>query len=201
MKNPFIGCFNKSVIVTYLGLASSLSGIATLLIQNPYESINRMDIAMILLIFAGICDLFDGFIARKCKRNETQKQFGIQIDSLVDVISFLVFPAIILLKMNTNMLLLCILYLITGVTRLAWFNIHTDGHTDYYQGLPVTFIAFFAPIIYSLNLGFNHVVFPILYSIISLLFVLNIPIKKPKSLVAYLAFIIIAVGVVVLIAC
>lgn len=201
MKNPFIGCFNKSVIVTYLGLASSLSGIATLLIQNPYESINRMDIAMILLIFAGICDLFDGFIARKCKRNETQKQFGIQIDSLVDVISFLVFPAIILLKMNTNMLLLGILYLITGVTRLAWFNIHTDGHTDYYQGLPVTFIAFFAPIIYSLNLGFNHIVFPILYSIISLLFVLNIPIKKPKSLVAYLAFIIIAVGVVVLIAC
>jgi CDP-diacylglycerol--serine O-phosphatidyltransferase len=160
-----------------------------------------MDIAMILLIFAGICDLFDGFIARKCKRNETQKQFGIQIDSLVDVISFLVFPAIILLKMNTNMLLLGILYLITGVTRLAWFNIHTDGHTDYYQGLPVTFIAFFAPIIYSLNLGFNHIVFPILYSIISLLFVLNIPIKKPKSLVAYLAFIIIAVGVVVLIVC
>ena len=201
MKNPFIGCFNRSVIVTYLGLACSLLGISLLLTQNVYESVNRMDIAMIFLIIAGICDLFDGFIARKCKRNDIQKQFGIQIDSLVDVISFLVFPAVILLKMNTSMWWLAILYMIAGVTRLAWFNIHTDGHTDYYQGLPVTFIAFFAPIIYSLNIGFNNIVFPILYSIISLLFVLNIPIKKPKSILAYTLFSIVAIGVVLLILC
>ena len=201
MKNPFIGCFNRSVIVTYLGLACSLLGISLLLTQNVYESVNRMDIAMIFLIIAGICDLFDGFIARKCKRNDIQKQFGIQIDSLVDVISFLVFPAVILLKMNTSMWWLAILYMIAGVTRLAWFNIHTDGHTDYYQGLPVTFIAFFAPIIYSLNIGFNNIVFPILYSIISLLFVLNIPIKKPKSILAYALFSIVAIGVVLLILC
>ena len=201
MKNPFIGCFNRSVIVTYLGLACSLLGISLLLTQNVYESVNRMDIAMIFLIIAGICDLFDGFIARKCKRNDIQKQFGIQIDSLVDVISFLVFPAVILLKMNTSMWWLASLYMIAGVTRLAWVNIHTDGHTDYYQGLPVTFIAFFAPIIYSLNIGFNNIVFPILYSIISLLFVLNIPIKKPKSILAYALFSIVAIGVVLLILC
>ena len=201
MKNPFIGCFNRSVIVTYLGLACSLLGISLLLTQNVYESVNRMDIAMIFLIIAGICDLFDGFIARKCKRNDIQKQFGIQIDSLVDVISFLVFPAVILLKMNTSMWWLAILYMIAGVTRLAWFNIHTDGHTDYYQGLPVTFIAFFVPITYSLNIGFNNIVFPILYSIISLLFVLNIPIKKPKSILAYALFSIVAIGVVLLILC
>lgn len=201
MKNPFIGCFNRSVIITYFGLACSLLGISLLLTQNVYESVNRMDIAMIFLIIAGICDLFDGFIARKCKRNDIQKQFGIQIDSLVDVISFLVFPAVILLKMNTSMWWLAILYMIAGITRLAWFNIHTDGHTDYYQGLPVTFIAFFAPIIYSLNIGFNNIVFPILYSIISLLFVLNIPIKKPKSILAYALFSIVAIGVVLLILC
>ena len=71
MKKYFIGCFNKSVILTYIGLASALSGINMLLVpNNPVETINRMDFAMLFLIIAGICDLFDGFIARKCKRNE-----------------------------------------------------------------------------------------------------------------------------------
>ena len=201
MKKYFIGCFNKSVILTYVGLASALCGIANLLINNPYESVNRMDFAMLFLIIAGICDLFDGFIARKCKRNDTQKQFGIQIDSLVDVISFLVLPAVILLKMNPNMQIIAILYMIAGVTRLAWFNIHTDGHTDYYQGLPVTVVAFVLPLIYALRLSINNILFPILFATIALLFVLNIPIKKPKSIKAYFLFSLIAIGMFVLILC
>lgn len=198
MKNPFIGCFNKSVILTYVGLASSLYGIANLLVNNPYESVDRMGIAMLCLIIAGVCDLFDGFIARKCKRNDVQKEFGVQIDSLVDVISFLVFPSVILLKMNPATSVLAILYMIAGVTRLAWFNIHTDGNTKYYQGLPVTVVAFILPIIYGLELSFNSILFPILFTIIALLFVLNIPIKKPKSIKAYCLFSLIAVGTIIL---
>lgn len=200
MKNPFIGCFNKSVIVTYIGLTSSVIGITQLLIHQPHESIDRIGIAMICLIISGICDLFDGFIARKCKRTEIQKQFGIQIDSLVDVISFLIFPAIILIHMNNTFTWLAVIYLIAGVTRLAWFNIHTDGHTDYYQGLPVTFSAFFFPIAYALNYKITYM-FPLLFGLISLLFVLNIPIKKPKSIPAYISFVILAIGTILLILC
>lgn len=76
-----IGKWNKSVILTYIGLIFSVLGI---FICSTKE--NSINIAMCCLIISGICDLFDGFIARKCKRTEEEKKFGVQLDSLVDVI-------------------------------------------------------------------------------------------------------------------
>ena len=73
----FIGKYNKSVILTYIGVAFAFSGMAFAL----YE---RLPAAMLCLIAAGICDLFDGAAARRCKRDETAKEFGVQIDSLAD---------------------------------------------------------------------------------------------------------------------
>ena len=51
--------------------------------------------AIILLMFAGLCDMFDGKVARtKKKRTIEERHFGIQLDSLADVVSFGVLPAI-----------------------------------------------------------------------------------------------------------
>ena len=70
MKKFFIGCYNKSVILTYLGAGFSVFGMLYLINTIQSESTNRFDVSMICLIVAGICHLFDGFIARKffCKK-------------------------------------------------------------------------------------------------------------------------------------
>ena len=91
----FIGKYNKSVILTFLGLISSTLGIC-------FTINNRISFAIICLITSGICDLFDGKIARMCKRDDIEKDFGVQIDSLVDVISFLALPACIYIKLIDN---------------------------------------------------------------------------------------------------
>ncbi len=184
-KARFIGCYNKSVILTYIGIISSIYGI--IYSQN-------LDIAVICLVIAGICDLFDGTVARMCKRTDKEKEFGIQIDSLADVIGSLILPTAILNQVcsfDSNLSLIALivsaLYVLAGVTRLAWFNITTDGKTKYFQGLPVTSIAIFVPVSYVLLSNFivSQLVLPIVllveYFIISFLFILNFKVAKPTK--------------------
>ena len=84
-----IGFYNYTVILTYLSLAFAMVGIH-LSFNGLYQW------AFICLIMCGICDTFDGMVARSKKdRTEEEKRFGIQIDSLCDLISFGEFPAIL----------------------------------------------------------------------------------------------------------
>lgn len=182
-----IGCFNKSVILTYLGILLSLFGMYNLLITADYESVSRVDIAVICLILAGICDLFDGVVARKCKRNEIQKQFGIQIDSLADIVSFLIFPSVLLFfiwqQRNELFFLIIAFYILCGVNRLAWFNIQTEKFEKAYQGLPVTYAALIIPCLYVFLSGtLLKMLLPAVYCILGLLFILNIKIPKPRGI-------------------
>ncbi len=202
-----IGCYNKSVYLTYIGMLLSLFGIMYLLNNVEMESINRFDIAMVCLIIAGICDLFDGVIARKCKRNELEKAFGVQIDTLVDIISFLAFPSVMLVMFNKVTYgekwftyVIVMFYVLCGVIRLAWFNIHVNGEkTKYYTGLPVTYIALITPIFYALTKFAKINIFVISFNIIlvavGILFVLNVKIKKPTG-IWYLIFSLLAVATI-----
>ncbi len=191
-----VGCYNKSVILTHVGVAISLLGI--LLAE-------RSDWAICCLIAAGVCDLFDGKVARMCKRTKQEEQFGIQIDSLADVVSFLVFPTVLLFSIGENSLLtyvVAVLYLLAGITRLGWFNITTDGDTKYYQGLPVTYAALVISLVYALFQFCSFVYFPwiweIVYLMLAFFFVLNIRIKKPGG-VWYGIFALLAVAAVIVI--
>ena len=80
----FIGEYDKSVILTYMGAAFALLAVYAI-IQS------QLRLAMMAFIVSGICDLFDGVVARRMKRTESQKRFGIEIDSLCDMISFALF--------------------------------------------------------------------------------------------------------------
>jgi CDP-diacylglycerol--serine O-phosphatidyltransferase len=220
MEKKFIGSYNKSVILTYAGMVFSIIGGFQLLNRNAFESIDRFEIAYICLILAGICDLFDGFVARKCKRSDMDKAFGVQIDSFVDVVSFLIFPSIIFNETIKTYLpqyldysyWVIIIYTLCGIIRLAWFNINTEElalkntTVTYYQGLPVTYISFFLPILYSIHkiIGFDEAMFSILAGLVLLVsgffFIFNIKIKKPKG-VWYAAFSIAAIIVIAIIAC
>jgi len=156
---------------------------------------DRMGTAMVCLIFAGVCDLFDGVIARRCRRTEEEKQFGIMIDSLADVVSFLVFPSLLLIRISAGSswgYATAVLYTLAGIIRLAWFHIHTAGEERiaWYEGLPVTYIALILPSVYLLirALGLEAVfIWIIVYLIVAFLFLLKVRIPKPSG-VWYLFF-------------
>ena len=85
----FIGVYDYTVILTYASLISSIFGM-TQAIHGDYKT------AILCLAFSGILDAFDGRVARtKKNRTDDEKAFGIQLDSLCDVICFGVFPALI----------------------------------------------------------------------------------------------------------
>ena len=193
----FIGCYNRSVILTYMSIVAAVIGIWQIAFHTDNS---KLPFVMACLIIAGVCDMFDGKVARRCKRTEIEKDFGIQLDSLADTVSFVVFPIVVLIKtcttgefyipLNSNVKIILVhavsmAYIITGVTRLAWFNITTTGKTTYFSGLPVTSVAAIIPIAYLLfrNLPFFLEAMLIVYAVIAVLFVLNFKLKKPTGLV------------------
>ena len=184
----FIGFYDYTVVLTYMSLISSVFGI-TLAIHGDYNA------AIICLALSGICDAFDGRIARtKKNRTEDEKAFGIQLDSLCDVICFGVFPALICYLIGvrgTIGLILVFFYCICAVIRLAFFNVleakrqKTEGGSNKtYRGLPVTSISFFLPLIFCFQVLLSESAFLILLHLVLLvvgfLFILDFPLKKPS---------------------
>lgn len=191
----FIGKFNRTVVVTYLSIVAFLVG--------AYYSIFEGNIAagVICLVISGICDTFDGKIARMVKnRTEEDVQFGIQIDSLADVIAFTISPLMIfygyILWNNVDIhpvltILASTALIVCGITRLAYFNVVTAaGPIKYYRGLPVTLTSVIFPLLYLLDNCLSHTAFAYTYLVtifvVSFLFVLNFRIKKQSGLWYYI---------------
>ena len=181
MKN-LIGFYNKSVILTYVGAVAAVAGIALSFLGN-------VKFAILCLIVCGIADLFDGMAARRCKRTEEEKEFGIQIDSLTDMVSFAIFPVVISFALgNTSWyhILVCSVYVLAAITRLGYFNVVTasvDG-AKCYVGLPVTFASLIVVLSYVVGRLLNiteHLVFASLV-VMSLLFVLRFKFRKPNGI-------------------
>ena len=186
-KIKFIGIYDYTVILTYLSLLSALFGI----VKATQGMFNR---AILCLLVSGFCDAFDGIVARtKKNRNETEKEFGIQIDSLCDVIAFGVFPALLGFFMGlkgTIGIIITLLYALCAVIRLAYFNVlegrrqkTETGCAKTYRGLPVTSIAIIFPFIYGLGLCMpEHVFIIVLHvtlAVTAFLFILDFTVPKP----------------------
>lgn len=168
-----IGYYDYTVILTYLSLVSAGLGIFISLHGDghPY-------IGVFFLLFCGLCDAFDGKVARTKKdRTEDECKFGIQIDSLSDLVAFGVLPACIgeamLLRSSVYpdkiitktgdwrnfvgpiiFFLILMLYVLVALIRLAYFNVQEEkrqqeegGVRKYYEGLPVTSAALIFPAI------------------------------------------------------
>lgn len=194
-----IGKYNKSVILTYLGAALSVLGMV-------YVSKDKLSYAMLCLIYAGVCDLFDGAVARKCKRTEEEKEFGVQIDSLTDMISFIAFPVVLGLYSMQDIPYVAagvmVVFTICGIIRLAWFNIHTNPEVrmSYYEGLPVTSVALVFPLVYLVmelfKMEADSWVTAVFYLVIAFLYISKAKIKKPTG-IWYVIFGVLAIGVTV----
>lgn len=189
MKDLFIGKWNKSVILTYLGLVFSIIGIYFAL----YEG--KILYALSCLMLAGVCDAFDGTVARMCERDSVEKEFGVQLDSLCDVIDFIILPICIFIGLKMVKwyhITICIIYAICGVARLAYFNVVTadsEKTIKHYSGLPVTTSAAIFPLFYLLKyiLPVNFEIFyTFLMLLVAILFIINIKIKKPKKSLSFI---------------
>jgi CDP-diacylglycerol--serine O-phosphatidyltransferase len=136
---------------------------------------------------------------------DKEKAFGVQIDSLADVISFLMFPVVFALFNSDNKILAMIvagIYVLAGVERLGWFNVNQEeGKTRYYDGLPVTYSALIIPIVNVvfelLKIQFKYTNYIILV-ILAFLYVVNVKMKKPTG-VWYIIFSCLAIATIVVI--
>ena len=143
-----IGYYNYTVILTYIGMLVGFAGIL-------FATKNNINYALLCLVISGFCDMFDGAIASTRKRTKKEKRFGVQIDSLSDLICFGVLPAIIVnFKVNKKFTAgICGLYVLCALIRLAYFNVDEeerqdkeDGRRKYYLGMPVTMVAVILPL-------------------------------------------------------
>ena len=154
VRNTVVGYYNYTVLLTYFGVVSAIAGIGLAM----YE---RTSMAIVCLMISGFCDLFDGSIARTRQRTENEKKFGIQIDSLADMICFGLLPIAIGFSVGMTQwfeVIVLVLYVLAALIRLAYYNVTEDelqfGENTtrvYYDGLPVTTVALILPLIYTLR--------------------------------------------------
>lgn len=162
-EKTMIGFYDYTVILTYASVVSAVAAIGLCMAPHPHPYY-----AVFLLMLSGLCDAFDGRVARMKKdRTKMMKNFGIQIDSLADVVAFGVAPVFIGLAFHNRagelgafrlpfavVVVISALYILAAVIRLAYFNVTEDelqasGVTkrEFYSGLPVTSAALIFPTI------------------------------------------------------
>lgn len=162
-----LGVWDYTVILTYMSVLTA--GIGIIVSTNghghPYWGI-------FCLMLCGLFDTFDGKVARS-KKNRTQleKDFGVQIDSLSDLVAFGVLPTCIgialykadrfelpnglstLTKIPYEVIIVVgAFFVLCALVRLAYFNVTVEetqgeavGDDKYYFGLPVTSVALILP--------------------------------------------------------
>ena len=117
----------------------SLAGLLCALLGIYFSILHNYPAAMIGLLWAVLFDWYDGLIARRMKnRTDEQRAFGAQIDSLIDVVSFGVCPAILLLSYgNFSPWFLpgAFAALAAVVVRLSYFNVFGLVSKSTYLGL------------------------------------------------------------------
>ncbi len=186
-----IGYYNYTVILTYMSLVSSVLG---MFFAMGIKGDIHPEYAIICLMISGLCDMFDGKVARtKKNRSENEKKFGIQIDSLCDAVCFGVLPSIIGYSVGMNSwcdVPVLVMFPLCAVIRLAYFNVveeerqkQTSEVRKTYEGLPVTSVALIIPLLYSFHRDIGSKWFPTIYGftlfIIAIAFITRFKIKKP----------------------
>ncbi len=134
---------------TAFTLANGVCGLAAITVVTSHvPNHSQIDLAFYaaILIFLGmVFDVLDGHIARMTKQTS---QFGKELDSLCDVITFGVAPVFIILTYNDVFQRrflwgIGVLFAVSAILRLARFNVHKDEHapTNHFQGLPTPMAA------------------------------------------------------------
>jgi len=156
-----IGVYDYTVVLTYLSMLSGVLGILVCLHNtgHPYMGV-------FFLLFCGLCDAFDGKVARhKKNRTEFEKSFGIQIDSFSDLIAFGVLPGCIgyaMLRTSDKfqdvpvmkptedgrmvlypvlLVTIILLYALAALIRLAYYNVTEEERAKTEGGVRKTYVG------------------------------------------------------------
>jgi len=196
-KNNFKIVSNKKTrmilpnTITLIGVCIGLSSI-------KFAIDGKFAIAIIGILFAGLMDALDGRIARLIKGTS---KMGKELDSLGDVISFGVAPALVMYFWNLQYLdklgwFVCLIYVVCVALRLARFNINTEEEPswkdNFFEGMPSPAggIIVLMPLIFSFSelekffftINYDLLV-PILFIVISILLISTIPTYSFKKIV------------------
>lgn len=139
-----------------------------------------------------------------------EKLFGVQIDSLCDVVCFGAFPAVICYVLGVRGILGTIVlayYCVCSVIRLGFFNVLEtnrqrveEGANKYYHGLPITTMAIVLPLAFMLNFVIAEREFSVLLlfvlAVVGTLFIVDFKLRKPSN--AFLAVLVILVACAVI---
>jgi len=186
-----IGFYSYTVILTYVGFVCGSLGLYFSAHATPEN--NGTGAAIIMLLLAGFCDMFDGKVA-KTKKDRTPQEcrFGIQIDSLSDMVCFGLLPPMIAYSAGMTSayhIAIFVCFSLAALIRLAYFNVTeedrqavTTERRKLYEGLPVTSTALLIPLLFLFRKDFGNV-FPIagavVYAVIAAAFVTKFHLKKP----------------------
>jgi len=195
----FIGYYSVANGVTLAGLLFSV--LACFLAAKT----GHVEYCIYLMFISFLCDIFDGRLARRKKnRSEAAKLFGIQLDSLCDLVSFGITPCFIAYFSGFNQpfdIILYCLVVICGAIRLAYFNtmaIKSPEKTKQgYRGFPIPASMLAITIVFMLKAinvphGALVVIFRLLFIVLAVGYVLNFRFKK-KGLKGTIVLIVIEV--------
>lgn len=138
--------FRSFVLADYVTMANAVCGVSSIfLCLNYLDNNHRPDYllyAFILIPLALFFDIFDGWVARKQK---SFSPWGSDLDSLADVVSFVVCPAVLGFTLGLrgmwDSMILCF-FVFCGIARLARYNVTSSilavgTKVPYYEGFPV----------------------------------------------------------------
>ena len=178
--------------------AITLIGVCIGLTSIKFAIDGKFAIAIIAILFAGLMDSLDGRIARLIKGTS---KMGKELDSLGDVISFGVAPALIMYFWNLQYLdkfgwFVCLTYVVCVALRLARFNVNSDEEPswrdNFFEGMPSPAggIIVLLPLVFSFSglgefffkLNYDLIV-PIFFIVVSILLISTIPTYSFKKIV------------------
>ena len=171
--------------ITLIGVCIGLSSI-------KFAIDGKFAIAIIAILFAGLMDALDGRIARLIKGTS---KMGKELDSLGDVISFGVAPALIMYFWNLQYLeklgwFVCLTYVVCVALRLARFNIHSDEEPswkdNFFEGMPSPAggIIVLLPLVFSFS-GLEEFLFKVNYDLLVPAFFITVSILLISTIPTY----------------
>jgi CDP-diacylglycerol--serine O-phosphatidyltransferase len=179
-----LGAYNPACLVTLSGFVAAVAAIGL-------ATAGRVEFALVGLMLAGLADLFDGVVARRITRSTYEKEFGVQLDTVVDVASFVVAPVVIALGAGLRApaaLVALALFAVAGAVRLAHFNTLSAQGADqstHHRGLPVTYAALIFPVLFLLRDAVTTAAFRLIlgvaFVLVAAAFVADVPVRKPRG--------------------
>jgi len=169
----------------------------------------KFELAAILIFVAMVLDGLDGRVARM---TNTTSEFGIQYDSLSDMVSFGLAPALVVYEWSLNSMgklgwMVVFIYAVAAALRLARFNTHAADEKSFFQGLPspsaAAILAAFIWVVNDYGMTGEEFKIPILLLTLTaaILMVSNVPFRSFKDfdLKSHVPFVVLLGIVIVLV--